>query len=99
MYFSRTEEEQKPAWVEGRNGTSRKAFWRRQCLSWILKEKDMLAVGRRAWGLGRIFQTEAIACAKGQGINFPESWQMDYEKFLRKAFPIAVQWPHRVCEN
>lgn len=32
-------------------------------------------------------------------INFPESWWMDYEKLLRKAFTITVCWPHRVCEN
>lgn len=24
---------------------------------------------------------------------------MDYEKLLRHIFPIAVQWPHSVCES
>lgn len=41
-------------------------------------------------------------CKGTEALNFPEShgfWWVVYEKLLRQAFPIAVQWPHRVCEN
>lgn len=64
-----------------------------------LEGEEQVSPRKRSLGSGENLP-EAIICTKGQRPEFSrESWSMVYEKLLRKAFPIGVHWPCRVCKN
>lgn len=65
-----------------------------------LEEEEQVSHRKKSLGSGEDLPSRGNSMCKGTGASFSrESQWMVYEKFLRKAFPIAVQWPHRVCDK